>query len=60
VCDVPLYEPQALLAGVTRDIFVAEAPTMPLIGTGLLQGFSLHVEFQSAGTIQVEFLSSPS
>lgn len=60
VCDVPLYEAQALLAGVTRDVFVAEAPTMPLIGTGLLQGFSLHIEFQAEGTIRVEPLSSSS
>jgi hypothetical protein len=42
VRDVPLYDAKALLSGVTREVFVAEAPTMPLLGTGLLQGFSLH------------------
>jgi len=60
VRDVPLYDAKALLSGVTREVFVAEAPTMPLIGTGLLQGFSLHIEFQSEGTIQVDPLSSSS
>jgi clan AA aspartic protease len=54
VRDVPLYDGKALLSGVTREVFVAEAPTMPLVGTGLLQGFSLHIEFQVQGTVQVE------
>ncbi|PSQ95226.1 MAG: clan AA aspartic protease [Bacteroidetes bacterium SW_9_63_38] len=60
VRDVPLHDANALLPGVTREVFVAEAPTMPLVGTGLLQGFSLHIEFQAEGTIQVEPLSSSS
>jgi clan AA aspartic protease len=41
VRDVPLYEANVLLSGATREVFVAEVPTMPLVGTGLLQGFSL-------------------
>jgi len=60
VRDVPLYDAEALLSGVRRAVFVAELPTMPLVGTSLLQGFSLHIEFQVEGTIQVEPLSSSS
>ena len=60
VQDVPLYEAKALLSDATREVFVAEAPTMPLVGTGLLQGFSLHIEFQADGTVQVEPLSPSS
>jgi len=58
--DVPLYDakaPKALRSGVTRAVFVREAPTMPLVGTGLPQGFSLPIEFQADGTIQVESFS---
>jgi len=57
VRDVSLYAAKAVLSGITREVFVAEAPTTPLVGTGLLQGFSLHIEFQPEGTIQIEPLS---
>jgi clan AA aspartic protease len=54
VRDVQLYDAKALLSGVAREVFVAEAPTTPLVGTGLLRGFSLYIEFQVQGTVQVE------
>lgn len=60
VREVPLYDAKAQLSGVSREVFVAEAPTMPLVGTGFLQGFSLHIEFQAEGTIRVEPLGSSS
>jgi predicted aspartyl protease len=33
--------------------FITEVPTTPLVGTGLLRSFSLYVEFQADGTVEV-------
>lgn len=60
VRDVPMYEAEAEFAASTREIFVTEAPTTPLVGTGLLWGFSLYIEFQVDGTVEVDSLPSPS
>ncbi len=53
VRDVPMYDAEAVLAGLSREVFITEAPTTPLIGTGLLWGFSLYVEFQTGGAVEV-------
>ena len=42
VRDVPMYDAETEFAGSTREIFVTEAPTTPLVGTALLRGFSLY------------------
>lgn len=57
VRDVPMYDAEAVLAGVLQEVFITEAPTTPLIGTGLLWGFSLYVEFQAGGAVEVARLS---
>ena len=57
VRDVPMYDAEAVLAGVLQEVFITEAPTTPLIGTGLLWGFSLYVEFQAGGAVEVTRLS---
>ena len=54
VRDVPMYEAETEFAGSTREIFVTEAPTTPLVGTGLLWGFSLYIEFQVDGAVDVD------
>lgn len=56
VHDVPLYEADAVLSGATRKVFVAEAPTTPLVGTNLLWGFSIYIEFQANGAVEIERL----
>lgn len=50
---VPMYDAEAVLAGPSREVFITEAPTTPLVGTGLLWSFSLYVEFQAGGTVEV-------
>lgn len=42
----------AILDETAYDVSVAEAPT-PLLGTDLLWGFSLYVEFQAGGTVEI-------
>ena len=53
VREVPMYDAEAVLAGLSREVFITEAPTTPLVGTGLLWSFSLYVEFQAGGTVEV-------
>lgn len=57
VRDIPLYDAVAEFAGSTREVFVAEASTIPLLGTGLLWGFSLLIEFEADGAVEVDRLS---
>lgn len=57
VRDVPMYDAETEFAGSTREIFVTEAPTTPLVGTGLLWGFSLYIEFDADGTVEVNPIS---
>jgi len=54
VRDVLMYDAETEFAGSTREIFVTEAPTTPLVGTGLLWGFSLRIEFEMDGTVEVD------
>lgn len=56
VREVQMYLAEVRLDGDNRQVFVAEAPTTPLLGTDLLWGFSLYVEFQANGTVEIERL----
>jgi predicted aspartyl protease len=49
---VQLYTASVVFAGQTRRVFV-EAPTTPLLGTELLQGFSLRVDFWEGGSVEI-------
>lgn len=51
----PVYTGYVILDENAHQASVAEAPT-PLVGTSLLWGSSLFIEFQSGGAIEVEFL----
>jgi clan AA aspartic protease len=50
---VQLYTASVVFAGQTRRVFVGEAPTTPLLGTELLQGFSLRVDFWEGGSVEI-------
>jgi clan AA aspartic protease len=52
-----LYDAYAILGETAYKITVAEAAATPLLGTDLLWGFSLYVEFQSGGAVEVKPLS---
>lgn len=52
--DTPLYDGYVILDGTAYEVVVAEAHTTPLLGTDLLWGFSLHVEFQDGGPVEIE------
>lgn len=56
--DVPLYDATAKFDESSRAIFVTKAPTSPLLGTSLLWGFSLCIDFEVDGTVEVAPLSS--
>ena len=55
-----LYDAHLILDDEAYSITVAEAPATPLVGTGLLWGFSPFIEFQAGGAVDVESLPSPS
>ena len=55
-----LYDAHLILDDEAYSITIAEAPTTPLLGTDLLWGFSLFIEFQAGGAVDVESLPSPS
>jgi predicted aspartyl protease len=56
-----LYEAHVLLDEEAYRITVAEASAAPLLGTDLHWGFSLYIEFQANGAIELERLpESPS
>ena len=54
VREVQMYLAEARLDGQVRQVFVAEAPTTPLLGTDLLWGFLLCIAFQADGRIDIE------
>ncbi len=56
VREVQMYLAEVRLDGKNRHVFVAEAPTTPLLGTDLLWGFSLYVEVRANGTVEIERL----
>ena len=55
-----LYDGYVILDEEAYEVVVTEAPGAPLVGTGLLWGFSLFIEFQAGGAVDVESLPSPS
>ena len=55
-----LYDAYVLLDESAYQITVAEAAASPLLGTDLLWGFSLYVEFQPNGTVEIERLPESS
>lgn len=56
---VPTFIAYVILEDEAQRAVVAEAPT-PLLGTELLRGFSLYVEFQAEGAVEIEPLSPSS
>jgi predicted aspartyl protease len=54
--SIPTYLGYAILEEEAHEVVVAEAPS-PLAGTALLWGFSLYVEFEPNGLIEVAPLS---
>lgn len=55
-----LYDAYLILDDEAYSITVAEAPTAPLLGTDLLWGFSLLIEFEADGAVEVDPLPSSS
>jgi hypothetical protein len=55
-----MYLAEVRIDGDNRQVFVAQAPTTPLLGTDLLWGFSLYVEFQPNGAVEIERLPESS
>lgn len=51
-----LYDAYVLFDEEAYKITVAEASAAPLLGTDLLWGFSLYVEFQANGAVELERL----
>lgn len=63
VREVQMYLAEVRIDGDNRQVFVAEAPTTPLLGTDLLWGFSSRMlsGFQPSGAVEIERLpESPS
>jgi len=56
VRDVQTYVGTVSFGGASKRILVAESPTTPLLGTDLLWDFSLCVEFQAGGAVEVACL----
>ena len=54
VIVVPMYVGYVTLDDQAYEVNVAMAQTDPLVGTALLWGFSLHVEFETSGRVEVE------
>ena len=55
-----LYDGYVILDEGANEVVVTEAPGTPLAGTDLFWGFSLFVEFQADGTVEVAPLPSSS
>jgi predicted aspartyl protease len=55
-----LYEAYVLFDVETYQVIVAEASAAPLLGTDLLWGFSLYVEFRPNEAVELERLLSAS
>jgi len=53
VRSVPLHVASVRFAGRNRRVLVGEAQTVPLVGTDLLRGFSLQIDFWEGGRVQI-------
>ena len=60
VIVVPMHVGYVILDDQDLEIDVAKAQTDPLAGTALFWGFSLYVEFQTNGVVEVERLPGSS
>lgn len=60
VIVVPMHVGYVILDDQAYEIDVATAKTDPLAGTALLWGFSLYVEFQAGGAVEIEPLPDSS
>ena len=60
VIVVPLHVGYVILDDQAHEVDVAKARTDPLVGTAVFWGFSLYVEFQTNGVVEVERLSGSS
>jgi hypothetical protein len=58
VIVVPLYVGYVILDDQAYEVDIAKAQTDPLAGTALFRGFSLYVEFQPKGAVELERLSA--
>lgn len=52
----PLFDAYVIFDGTAYDVVVAGASGKPLAGTNLFRGFSLYVEFQTNGSVELERL----
>jgi clan AA aspartic protease len=57
VRDVQMYVATVRLDGHSHDVLIAASPVTPLLGTGLLWGFSLYVEFAADGRVDLHPLA---
>jgi predicted aspartyl protease len=53
----PLFDAYVILNETAHDVVVAGASGKPLAGTNLFRGFSLYVEFQPDGAVDIKRLS---
>ena len=58
--ETALYDGYVVIDEEAYEVVIAEAPTTPLVGTNLLWGFSLYLEFQIDGAVEVDSLPSSS
>lgn len=58
--DTAMYDGHVIIDEEAYEVVIAEAPTVPLVGTNLLRGFSLYIEFEANGRVEVEPLSESS
>jgi predicted aspartyl protease len=56
VIIVPMYVGYVTLDDQAYEVDIAKAQTDPLAGTSLFWGFSLYVEFQANGAVELERL----
>ena len=60
VIVVPMYVGSVILDHQAYEVDIAKAKTDPLAGTALLWGFSLYIEFEANGRVEVERLPDAS
>jgi len=58
--DTAMYDGYVIIDDEAYEVVIAEGPTIPLVGTNLLWGFSLYVEFQASGAVEIERLPESS
>lgn len=56
VINTPMYDAYLVHDHDVHEVSVAETPTIPLLGTDFLWGFSLFVKFKDNGAIEIDSL----